>query len=103
MLELVTKRINEMIADNDIKQGMKGKYLTVTKAEVTHTFAQTNSDPWSCYDGTQDADETDSDCGGSCLNGCSLLKKCNTQSDWVSGLYCTKNKCIDRSEDEIIG
>ena len=50
MLVLVTKRLNEMIAENDIKEGMKGKRLTITKAEVTTTFTQENSDLWSCYD-----------------------------------------------------
>ena len=43
MLVLVTKRLNEMIAENDIKEGMKGKRLTITKAEVTTTFTQENS------------------------------------------------------------
>lgn len=97
MLLLVTKRLNEMIAENDIKEGMKGKRLTITKAEVTTIFAQENSDLWSCYDDELNDDETDKDCGGSCSNKCLLLEKCNTDEDCTDGLYCTKNKCIDRS------
>ena len=40
MLELVTKRLNEMVAENDIGEGMKGKYLQVSKAEVTNVFCK---------------------------------------------------------------
>ena len=87
MLVLVTKRLNEMIAENDIKEGMKGKRLTITKAEVTATFTQENSD---------------TDCGGSCANKCVLLEKCGTDADCVEGLYCTRNKCIDRSKPGLV-
>ena len=97
MFELVTKRLNEMIADNDIKQGMKSKYMKVNSVRVVHTFSQGNHDLWSCYDNRQDGDETDVDCGGSCTNGCMMLQKCTTQKDCVDGLFCTRNKCIDRS------
>lgn len=97
MLLLVKKRLDEMIADNDIKRQMKGKRLAVTRVEMINVFEQGNQDKWSCYDGMQSEDETDVDCGGSCLNACTLSKKCNAQSDCVDGLYCTKGKCIDRS------
>lgn len=102
MLVLVTKRLNEMIAENDIKEGMKGKRLTITKAEVTATFTQENSDLWSCYDEEHNDDETDTDCGGSCANKCVLLEKCGTDADCVEGLYCTRNKCIDRSKPGLV-
>ena len=97
MLELVTKRLNEMVAENDIGEGMKGKYLQVSKAEVTNVFLQEKGDVWSCYDGRKDGEETDVDCGGGGENGCTLLKSCQEESDCVSGLFCTKKKCVDRS------
>ena len=97
MLLLVKKRLDEMIADNDIKTQMKGKRLAVTRVEMVNVFEQGGQDKWSCYDGIQNEDETDADCGGSCLNACTLSKQCSTQSDCVDGLYCTKGKCIDRS------
>lgn len=97
MLELITKRLNEMLTDNDIQQRMKGKYMKVKTVQILSTFSQGNLDLWSCYDHQQDGDETDIDCGGSCVNGCTMLQKCNTQADCVDGLFCTKKKCIDRS------
>ena len=102
MLVLVTKRLNEMIAENEIKEGMKGKRLTITKAEVTTTFTQENSDLWSCYDEERNDDETDTDCGGSCTNKCMMLAKCGSDADCVEGLYCTRNKCIDRSRHWLV-
>ncbi|KAK8828160.1 hypothetical protein WA538_002673 [Blastocystis sp. DL] len=102
MLELVTKRLNEMVAENDIGEGMKGKYLQVSKAEVTNVFLQEKGDVWSCYDGRKDGEETDVDCGGGCENGCTLLKSCQEESDCVSGLFCTKKKCVDRNWKQVI-
>lgn len=98
MLELVTKRLNEMVAENDIGEEMEGKYLRVSKAVVTSVFMQERGDMWSCYDGVKDGGETDVDCGGECENGCTLLKSCQEESDCVDGLFCTKKTCVDRSE-----
>lgn len=98
MLLLVTKRLNEMIEENDLKEGMKGKMVSIKRAEVSHTLEQHDTDLWSCYDGIKNEDETDIDCGGSCNNGCILQKHCRIGNDCVEGLYCTKGKCIDRSE-----
>lgn len=97
MLLLVTKRLNEMVAENDLKEGMKGKMVTIQRAAIVNTFEQGNDDIWSCYDGIKNGDETDLDCGGSCVNGCMLQKQCQVGADCVDGLFCTKGKCIDRS------
>lgn len=97
MLLVVTKRLNEMIAENDLKEGMAGKLVTIRNAAILSMFEQINEDKWSCYDRLKNEDETDVDCGGSCMNGCTLQKHCLVGNDCVDGLYCTKGKCIDRS------
>ena len=97
MLLLVKKRLDEMIADNDIKTQMRGKRLQVARVEMLRVFEQGNSDKWSCYDEMKNGDETDVDCGGECVNGCTLNSQCESQRDCIDGLYCTKGKCVDRS------
>jgi hypothetical protein len=41
-----------------------------------------------CADGTQDGQETDTDCGGGTCNGCGANKICNLNGDCASGLAC---------------
>ena len=97
MLLLVSKRLNEMIAENDIQQGLKGKMITINRAQIQNVFEQENTDNWSCYDGMISERETDVDCGGDCVNGCMLQQRCHSNQDCVEGLFCTKGSCIDRS------
>lgn len=101
MLLLVKKRLDEMVADNDIKTQMQGKRLQVERVEVLKVFEQSNPDKWSCYDGMKSDDEADVDCGGGCTSGCTMNSQCQSRSDCVEGLYCTRGKCIDRSGSEM--
>jgi hypothetical protein len=45
-----------------------------------------------CFDGVQDGDEGDVDCGGSCLANCDTGQHCWTHGDCASG-YCSYNIC----------
>lgn len=47
----------------------------------------------SCTDGIKNQDETDVDCGGSCLN-CDINNTCSTNNDCLSD-YCTNNLCAN--------
>lgn len=50
----------------------------------------------SCSNGIKDGQETDVDCGASCLyNQCTLGRKCNTISDCKAGLVCTSGICVN--------
>lgn len=47
-----------------------------------------------CDDETQNGDETDIDCGGSCQQGCGVNKKCEEPEDCNSGVCrCTQDVC----------
>ncbi len=61
--------------------GCTGDYSTSRTCVYTPT----------CDDGIKNQDETDVDCGGSCL-GCSTGKQCSQQTDCLSGL-CVSNVC----------
>jgi hypothetical protein len=52
-----------------------------------------------CNDGTQDYNETDVDCGGSCAPGrkCSDYGQCNNQTDCISDV-CESNICLREYE-----
>ena len=45
-----------------------------------------------CTDGIMNGNETDVDCGGSCIKKCDDRLKCNIGSDCNSGV-CTLNMC----------
>lgn len=46
-----------------------------------------------CLDGVKDQSETDTDCGGLCVQKCKNNQGCNTPSDCVAGATCSSNKC----------
>ncbi len=48
--------------------------------------------PNHCLDGMQDADETDTDCGGQVCQPCAMGKKCLKNSDCQSNM-CKNNIC----------
>lgn len=62
-------------------------------------FCNLNNNPptcatTSCADGTQNGNETDVDCGGTCPTQCAVDQRCNTFRDCVSG-YCTGGLCVN--------
>ena len=46
-----------------------------------------------CLDGVKDQSETDTDCGGLCVQKCKNGGGCNTPNDCVSGATCSAGKC----------
>lgn len=45
----------------------------------------------------KDEDESDVDCGGKCIQKCSINQLCATSSDCETGLICKKTNCKRQS------
>jgi hypothetical protein len=52
-----------------------------------------------CFNGVQDQDETDVDCGGVCGPSCAGGKVCSVPNDCFYGI-CTNNVCVDPTCDD---
>jgi hypothetical protein len=52
-----------------------------------------------CFDDTQNQDETDLNCGGTICDACDETQKCNVDEDCLSGL-CEGNVCLPTEEPE---
>lgn len=59
-------------------------------------------EPLTCGDGLQNGDETDVDCGGSCLARCANGRGCSIDGDCSSG-HCVSNVCRECATDEHCG
>ena len=46
-----------------------------------------------CTDGVKDGDESDVDCGGSCVAGCATGKHCNSPADCAGADICFGGIC----------
>jgi len=55
----------------------------------------------SCFNGIQDGDEGDVDCGGTCTKKCSLHKQCNTHSDCQT-FVCDHTRHCEKLSDGIL-
>ncbi len=51
-------------------------------------------EPDSCHDGIKNGDESDVDCGGSCVARCGDEKACLAPSDCVAGASCSAGVCL---------
>lgn len=71
--------------------------LGVEDIQINKLFIQESSDPYTCYNGRFDADETDVDCGGSCLARCSSKQKCSEDADCAGTMSCFSGKCVGLS------
>ena len=67
--------------------------VQVTSSRLVRTALQTTGDSWTCYDGRIGQDESDVDCGGSCVARCSVGKKCESYSDCQNSLNCSGGVC----------
>ena len=69
--------------------GFSNSDLSVTGLVVV---SPSQTDPYTCYDGSLSGDESDVDCGGSCLQKCQQNQRCVSDNDCASGL-CEEMQC----------
>ena len=55
-----------------------------------------------CSDGILNGDETDIDCGETCLNKCGIANNCISSQDCGTGLECISNLCSKKQAEEEI-
>ena len=67
--------------------------VQVESSRLLRTALQTTGDSWTCYDGRVGQDESDVDCGGSCVARCSSGMKCESHSDCQASLNCSGGVC----------
>ena len=67
--------------------------VQVESSRLLRTALQTAGDSWTCYDGRVGQDESDVDCGGSCVARCSTGMKCESHSDCQTSLSCSGGVC----------
>lgn len=77
------------LSSNLNANGLPNNGVTLSQLLV---LSSGQTDPYTCYDGLQNADETDVDCGGVCLAKCGVGKRCLSDKDCASQL-CEEGAC----------
>jgi hypothetical protein len=77
------------VGRDEFCRGECGSVTKIDRCGVEQTFDCGPCYPPHCSNGTEDQDESDTDCGGSC-QGCGIDDNCANNSDCASG-YCHNN------------
>lgn len=84
-------------------EGLDNDYELVECSADAHCESQVCRDAHclepTCMDGAQNGDETDIDCGGSCVGLCSVEQSCTVDADCVQGV-CKDKKCVGSTCDD---
>lgn len=69
--------------------------IPVNEIQLESLFIQESADPYTCYNGRIDGDETDVDCGGNkCMTRCTSKQMCIEDSDCNGSMSCFSGKCV---------
>lgn len=90
---MVSERISTMLNLTSFRPLSTNSVIQVTSSKLLRTALQKTSDAWTCYDGRVGQDESDVDCGGSCIARCGSGMKCEDTSDCLSSLSCYGGVC----------